>query len=141
MTTRSTRHGACRVIAAAALAACAGPRPAVHIGEPAEGATLSGPAVHVVLEVRGVELAPAADQRPGTAHHHLFLDVDPSPAGEAIPMGVPGFIHLGKAQTEFTIDSVPPGRHRIIAVLADPSHLPLPDAVRDTVFVTVDVAP
>jgi hypothetical protein len=82
-----------------------------------------------------------ADQRPGTAHEHLFLDVDPPPAGEAIPVGVAGIIHLGKAETEFTIDTVAPGRHRIIAVLADPSHVPLPNAVRDTVFITVGVAP
>jgi len=140
MKTRSTRHAAFRVIAAAALAACAGPRPAVHISEPAEGATLSGPAVHVVLEVRGVELAPAADQRPGTAHHHLFLDVDPPPSG-AVPVGEAGIVHLGKAQTEYTFDTVAPGRHRIVAALADPQHVLLPNGVRDTVFFTVGAAP
>jgi len=141
MKTRSARHATFRVFAVAALAACARPHPAVRISEPADDATVSGPAVRVVLEVSGVELAPAGEQRPGTAHHHLFLDVDPPPAGEVVPVGVPGVIHLGKAQTEFTFDSVAPGRHRIIAVLADPSHVALPNAVRDTVFVTVGATP
>jgi len=141
MKTRSATHPTLRVFAVAALAACARPQPTVRISEPADGATVSGPAVHVVLEVSGVELAPVAEQRPGTAHHHLLLDVDPPPAGEVIPVGAAGIIHLGKAQTEFTIDSVTPGRHRIIAVLADPLHVPLPNGVRDTVFFTVDAAP
>ena len=141
MRTRSTRHPAVGVIAVAALAACAPPPPTVRISEPADGATVSGPAVHVVLNVSGVELAPVADQRPGTAHHHLLFDVDPPPAGEAISVGAAGIVHLGKAQTEFTIDTVAPGRHRIIAVLADPLHVPLPNAVRDTVFFTVGAAP
>jgi len=123
---------------AAALAACRGQRPAiVRIVEPAEDAVVSGPSVRVVLAAVGVEIAPAAELRRGTAHHHLFLDTDVTPPGDTIPAGVTGILHLGRGQTEFTFDSLAPGAHRIIAVLADPWHVPLPNAATDTVTVTV----
>src|SRR5216110_1671690 len=47
------------------------PKPAkVKITAPANGATVSGP-VKVTLQVTGVEIVPATDERPGTEHHHL----------------------------------------------------------------------
>jgi len=115
--------------------ACGGSaaRPAVSIDTPAAGDTVRGTAVHVTLTAQGIPLAPAADEKPGTAHHHLFLDVDPGPMDQKIPAGVTGIIHLGRAQTEFHWDSVSPGTHRIIAVLADWQHVPLPGAATDTV--------
>lgn len=119
-------------------AACRGkPAVAVRIVEPADGATVAAPRVRVVLEATGIEIAPAAEQRPGTAHHHLFLDTELTPPGDTIPSGVTGIIHLGRAQTEFTFDSVAPGPHRLIALLADPWHIPLEPLVADTVTVTV----
>ena len=108
-------------------------QPAVAIDSPVSGDTLRGTAVHIELAVNGVELAPAAEERPGTAHHHLFLDVDPGPLDQKIPSGVTGIVHLGRAQTEFHWDSVAPGPHRIIAILADWQHVPLPGAAADTV--------
>jgi hypothetical protein len=105
--------------------------------EPADGATLTGPAVRVVLHAEGIELAPAAELRAGTAHHHLFLDTDLTPAADTIPAGVTGIIHLGRAQTEFTFDSVGPGEHRVIAMLADPWHVPTKPLAVDTVRFTV----
>lgn len=94
---------------------------------------MRGSAVHVTLSVSGVALAPASEEREGTAHHHLFLDVDTGPLDQEIPAGVTGIIHLGRAQTEFHWDSVAPGSHRIIAVLADWRHVPLVPPVTDTV--------
>ncbi len=105
----------------------------VSITSPAEGDTVSGSAVHIMLDATGIEIAPAADARPETAHHHLYLDVD-FPATEAmIPAGAPGIIHLGQAQKDYHWESVTPGPHRIIAVLADPGHIPLRPYVTDTV--------
>jgi len=105
----------------------------VAIDSPAEGDTVRGSAVHVTLTATGVELAPAADEKPGTAHHHLFLDVDTGPLDQKIPAGVTGIIHLGRAQTEYHWDSVAAGPHRIIAVLADWQHVPLQPVAADTV--------
>jgi len=125
--------------AAVLLAACGrkSSPAAVTIKTPAAGDTVRGSAVHITLAVQGVELAPAADERPGTAHHHLFLDVDTPPLDRAIPAGVTGIIHLGRAQTEFHWDSVAPGPHRIIAVLADSKHVPLVPLATDTVHFVV----
>lgn len=121
------------------LAACGrkSSQVSVKIDSPTNGDTVRGTAVHVTLTARGVELAPAAEERPGTAHHHLFLDVDTGPLDRAIPAGVTGIIHLGRAQTEFHWDSVAPGPHRIIAVLADSKHVPLVPPATDTVHFVV----
>lgn len=116
------------------LAACGGgPRVGVTIDSPAAGDTVREAAVHVTLSASGVELAPASEERAGTAHHHLFLDVDTGPLDQEIPAGVTGIIHLGRAQTEFHWDSVAAGSHRIIAVLADWRHVPLIPPATDTV--------
>lgn len=128
------------VLAGAVLlvAACSRPAPpGVRVVEPAEGAVLAGPSVRVVLEATGIEIAPAAEQRAGTAHHHLFLDTDLTAPADTIPAGVTGILHLGRGQTEFTFEGVTPGQHRVIAVLADPWHIPTKSAATDTVRFTV----
>ena len=64
------------------VAAC-GRAPQVTITAPTEGETVTAP-VRVTLGVMNVELAPAAENRPGTAHHHLFLDADVTPLDASI---------------------------------------------------------
>ena len=88
------------------------PPPKTRIVTPARDAVVTGPSVHVTLEVQGIEIAPAALHKPGTAHHHLFLDTNVTPADSAIPMGMPGMVHLGKGQTEYTFETVAAGPHR-----------------------------
>jgi hypothetical protein len=131
----SAAFGAPNALAQGAAKPAAAPR--VRIVEPKAGATVTGPAVHVVLEVQGIEIAPAAEHKPGTAHHHLFLDTDLTPADQPIPMGAAGIWHGGKGQTEYTFENVAPGPHRLIAVLADPNHVPLNPLAVDTVRFTV----
>ena len=133
------------LITALVVAACATKEPAasdvaVNITGPAEGDTVTGNAVHITLGATGIEIAPAADARPETAHHHLYLDTDFPATEAAIPMGVSGVVHLGQAQTDYHWENVTPGAHRIIAVLADPGHIPLRPWVTDTVNIVV-VAP
>lgn len=116
----------------------AGGAVSVSITMPAEGDTVRGNAAHVMLSASGIELAPAAQQRPGTAHHHLYLDTDVGDSTAAIPMGQANVVHLGQAETEYHWANLTPGSHRIIAVLADPLHVPLRPLVADTVtFVVV----
>src|SRR5688572_32327267 len=133
------------VASCAVIAACS-KEPAtsdvtVSITSPAEGDTVSGSAVHVTLDATGIEIAPAADARPETAHHHLYLDVDFPQLEGSIPMGVAGVVHLGQAQKEYHWENVTPGAHRIIAVLADPGHIPLRPWVTDTVNFFVAAPP
>jgi hypothetical protein len=108
----------------------------VKISAPTNGATVSGP-VKVTLVASGVEIVAASVERPGTGHHHLFVDRDVTPANDTIPRGVTGIIHLGRGQTEFVLDSLKPGPHRVIAVVAAWNHVPLQPLVVDTVRFTV----
>ena len=109
----------------------------VTILEPAAGATVAGPRVLVRLSATGVPIVPAGDMTPGTGHHHLYLDADVAPMGAPVPT-VPGsIVHMGNAASEFTFDSVAPGQHRLIAVVADGAHVPLVPLVVDTIMFTV----
>jgi hypothetical protein len=104
---------------------------------PADGDTVP-PDVLVRLGAELVEVVPADGQRtPGRGHHHLFIDADPSPAGDPIPAGVPGVVHLGTGVSEYAIQGLTPGRHRIIAVLAYGDHVPMDGVATDTVHVVV----
>lgn len=120
------------VLLPAALRAQAPSGARVRITAPANGATVHGP-VKVMLQAIGVEIVPATDERPGTGHHHLFVDRDVTPVNDTIPRGVTGIIHLGRGQTEFVLDSLKPGPHRVIAIVADWKHIPLKPLVADTV--------
>jgi hypothetical protein len=123
--------------AAAQATPQAAPAPRVRIVEPKQGAIVTGTMVDVVLEAQGVEIAPAAEHRAGTAHHHLFLDTDLTASDMGIPAGMPGIVHLGKGQSTYMFEAVAPGPHRLIALLADPNHVPLKPLVADTVRFTV----
>ncbi len=120
-----------------ALVACGSEPASVEIVEPADGAELSGPDVQIVLAARGVEIAPASEERDGTAHHHLFVDHDVTPLNDTIPAGMTGILHLGRGQTEFTLRDLTAGQHRVIAVLANWGHVPLDPPAMDTVEFTV----
>jgi Domain of unknown function (DUF4399) len=114
--------------------ACARPAvpPAATIQSPADGWMGSGP-VKLTLAATGTTIAPVAEQRPGGAHFHLFLNVDPTAEGAPIPSGNPAIIHLGGGQTEYTYDSLPANSYRVIVVLADNAHVPLPGQKTDTI--------
>src|SRR2546427_704337 len=134
-TTRLTSAlGTAALLSSAALAQTS--KPTVKITTPRNGASVTGP-VKVTLKATGVEIVPATDERPGTGHHHLFVDRDVTPANDTIPRGVTGIIHLGRGQTDFVLDSLRPGPHRVIAVVADWKHVPLKPLVVDTVRFTV----
>ena len=108
----------------------------VKILSPRNGATVTAP-VTIKLQASGVRIVPATVEQPRTAHHHLFVDHDLTWLSDTIPIGSPGIIHLGRGQTEFVLDSLKPGSHRVIAVLADWRHIPLNPLVADTVTFTV----
>lgn len=134
-----TRAGMLAMVASVMVAAAWQAKPTVEIVEPANGATVSSP-VKVTLKATGVEIVAATVERPGTGHHHLFVDKDVTVVSDTIPRGVTGILHLGRGQEEFVFDSLSPlapGTHRIIAVVADWHHSPLKPWVADTVTFTV----
>lgn len=122
-----------------ALAGCAGEPepPSVTIRTPADGAAVPGPHVRVELRARGVEIAPAASRRSGTAHHHLFIDREPTRPGDTIPSGVSGIVHLDRGETDYIAMGLSRGSHRLIALLADRDHMPLDPPAADTARITV----
>jgi len=108
----------------------------VQITFPKNGATVSNP-VTIRLVATGVRIAAVSDHSTGSAHHHLFVDHDLNWLSDTIPQGSPGIIHLAGGQTEFVLDSLKPGPHRVIALLAHWDHVPLYPLVADTVVFTV----
>ncbi len=127
------------LIALAAAWGCAAESPpTVTIESPTDNAVITADSVPVVLSASGIEIVAAdGEPTPGRAHHHLFLDVDLTPAGEPIPKLAPGVTHLGTGVSSFTLKDLTPGRHRIIAVLALGDHVPLEPWAVDTVHFTV----
>ena len=113
------------------------PQGTVTILEPADGVTVDGPDLRVVLGIGGMEIRPAGDMTPNSGHHHLYLDHDLTDPTEPIP-AIPGqVIHMGDGSSEYVFEGVEPGEHRIIAVVGNYIHLPLQPWVVDTVYVTV----
>lgn len=121
----------------AAPEADAAPAPGtVTIVQPADGAELEAGPVLVVMETTGLEIVAAGVMDAGTGHHHLIVDGD---VDWELPIpNDPGVhYHMGLAQTEFTLEDLAPGEHRIIAVVADGVHIPLDPPVSDTITVVV----
>ena len=107
--------------------------PRISIVEPEEGASLPGTSVLITLIAENIVLAPAGDTTPGTGHHHLFINAPILPAvGEPIPAGIPGIVHLGKAQTSHELTNLAPGEYTVISVMGDLNHRRI-DQVADTV--------
>jgi hypothetical protein len=108
----------------------------VQITFPKNGATVANP-VTIKLVATGARIAAASDHAAGSTHHHLFVDRDLNWLNDTIPLGSPGIIHLVGGQTEFVLDSLKPGPHRVIALLARWDHVPIYPLIADTVVFTV----
>lgn len=111
--------------------------PTVTITSPLDGDTLDAGAVTVSLEAMGIEVAPVAEGLMGTAHHHIYLDEDLRPLDQPVPAVPNAIIHLGDGSSSYTFEDVAPGEHRLIAVLADLTHVPFADQQMDTVVFVV----
>jgi hypothetical protein len=112
----------------------------VEIVSPASGDSVTAP-VTVELAAQGVEVVPANGLvEEGKGHHHLVLDVDLPPLDAPMPVGG-GVFHMGTGAQTYVLDSLAPGPHRIIAVLAYGNHVPMTGIAMDTVRIEVRAAP
>jgi len=109
-----------------AFSAIAGDDAELYFIAPADGADVQGP-VAVVFGLRGMGVAPAGIERPGTGHHHLIIDAPLPPTGKPVPADG-NHLHFGGGQTETVLD-LPPGRHTLQLLLGDHLHMPLNPAV------------
>lgn len=108
----------------------------VRITQPEEGSTV-GSDVLVVMETDGIEIVSITPPVVGTGHHHLYVDVDLTPLSDMIPQNDPQIIHMGDGSTEYMLEGLAAGEHRLIAVVANPAHIPLDPPVVDTLHFTV----
>ena len=113
----------CCVAAPSALAAEA------YLISPQDGETVSSPFV-VRFGLRGMGVAPAGIDMPGTGHHHLVIDASLPPAGQPVPFD-DRHKHFGKGQTETEL-SLPPGEHTLQLILGDHTHVPHDPPVAST---------
>lgn len=92
--------------------------------------------VEVCLETSGYTVEPAKNGvNEGKGHHHLIVDVDLPPAGQAIPKDS-NHIHMGDGSTCKTIE-LSDGMHRIQALFAKGNHVPYDPPVTDSIVVFV----
>ncbi|MGI8984391.1 MAG: DUF4399 domain-containing protein [Acidimicrobiales bacterium] len=91
----------------------------------------------VVLDVKveGLNLVKADGDTSGrTGHLHVFVDREPTPAGQPIPVE-PGIIH--SVETRIEVAGLAPGEHTLWVVAGDGTHSPLNPRVMDKVTVNV----
>lgn len=97
--------------------------------------------IKIDLSSEGVEIAKADGDRSGKkAHYHVFVDKEPTPAGEAIPPKPEDNTILHTADPSIEVGPLAPGEHVIWVVLGDGAHFPLDPPVRARVAVTVTAA-
>ncbi len=129
-------------------AEAAGPAmPAVPAGAsvsflaPEEGDTLVGEGasdgVTVALEfgAENIEIGPAGEVQAGFGHHHVLIDAEAAPSGEAVPAD-DTHIHYGGGQTSAKIQ-LSPGDHTLTLQLADGLHRSYGPALSSTIHVHV----
>lgn len=93
-----------------------------RILSPANGTTV--PATFTVqFGLKGMGVAPAGSDIPGTGHHHLLVDNHSTPDfGTPLPASK-NIIHFGKGQTETEL-TLAAGEHTLQLLLGDYLHIP-----------------
>jgi hypothetical protein len=110
------------------------PAKRVYFVEPADGATVTSP-VKVKFGVEGMDLKPAGDETPNSGHHHVLVNMESMPAGEAIPFSEK-HVHFGKAQTEGEI-KLAPGTYKLTMQFANKDHVSYGPSMSTSITITV----
>ena len=111
--------------------------PQVAFFAPTHDVRVGGPKVEVQLTVSNFRLIDAnTPVLPGEGHAHVYIDREPVAPGQLIPTGLPDIVHLGKPPFDARSIQLSPGRHTLVAQLADSAHTALsPPAVASVTFV------
>ena len=127
---------ACSIATAATELPSAPPGAEVYFISPTHGEHFAGKFV-VRFGLRGMGVAPAGVDLPGTGHHHLLINADPLPdLTQALPASAQ-VMHFGQGQTETELD-LPPGTYTLQLVLGNALHIPFsPGVMSGTIKVTV----
>ena len=90
--------------------------------EPHNGDTVSE-TFTVKFGLSGMEVAPAGEDKEGTGHHHLLVDLAETPDLETALPATENIKHFGAAQTETEL-TLPKGKHTLQLVLGNYAHVP-----------------
>src|SRR5437870_624011 len=92
--------------------------PSVAFKTPANGATVTGAKVQIVLDIKNLTTVDAGSPvKDGEGHAHVFVDRDPVAAGQPIPTDQSNIVHFGKAPYDTRSIDLQPGKHTLTAEL------------------------
>jgi len=112
--------------------------PRVFFIEPADGATVTSP-VTFTFGHENFTIEPKGDIHAGAGHHHIGLDTECLPAGEAIPEADP-WVHFGDGSATIEMQ-LPAGEHTLTIQIGDGEHVTLDEpGLCQTITVTVEEA-
>lgn len=106
--------------------------------EPLDGAVVE-PTFLTRFQVTGLEVAPSSDTRPGTGHHHLFINAVDIEKNVVIPYDNQ-HKHYGKGQTEAEI-FLQPGKYTLTLQFGDSMHKSYGEQYRKKINITVEGKP
>jgi hypothetical protein len=110
----------------------------VSFVRPVDGATVSSP-VQMEFIVSNVNISPvpadAEEARAGMVHHHVGIDTECLPPGEAVPQADP-WVHFGDGSKVFET-MLPPGEHTLSLQVGDDLHV-TQENLCTTISITVE---
>jgi hypothetical protein len=110
---------------------------AVYFIEPKDGAVIKGP-LRVVFGLKGMGIAPAGIDFPGSGHHHLLINVDELPPANLPIPADDKHRHFGGGQTETEL-TLKPGVYTLQLLLGDRFHVPHnPPVVSEKIRITIE---
>ncbi len=140
---RSVLLAAALVVSSGTLVSCAhkqsgsaGANQSVFFVSPANGATVPQ-TFKVQFGVKNLTVKPALEdiENKNAGHHHLLVNLDSMPEGQAIPF-TDQHIHFGKGQTEAEV-KLPPGRYKLTMQFANGAHVSYGPRLSQTITVNV----
>ncbi len=106
----------------------------VNILSPANNATVATKFT-VKFGVTGMKVEKSTVNTPGTGHHHLIIDGQPTPAGQVVEKDLT-HLHFGGGQTEAEV-TLTPGKHTLTLQFADAAHISYGPTMSQTITVNV----
>lgn len=110
--------------------------PRVFFIEPADGDTVTSP-VTFTFGHENFTIEPKGDIHAGAGHHHIGIDTECLPPGEAIPEADP-WVHFGDGSATIEMQ-LPAGEHTLTIQIGDGEHVTLDEpGLCQTITVTVE---
>ena len=110
--------------------------PRIFFIEPADGATVTSP-VTFTFGYENFIIEPKGDIHEGAGHHHIAIDTECLPPGEAIPEADP-WVHFGDGSATMEMQ-LPAGEQTLTIQIGDGEHVTLDEpGLCQTITITVE---